>query len=72
MRIFVTGGTGFVGREVTRQLHAAGYKVRCLVRDVERAKRLLPSAVELHPGDLTDPEGLKPGLQECEAVVHLV
>ena len=72
MRIFVTGGAGFVGREVVRQLCGAGHKVRCLVRDVERAKRVLPAAVELHPGDLTEPESFKAGLKECQAVIHLV
>jgi NADH dehydrogenase len=72
VKIFVTGGTGFVGREVVRQLYGAGHKVRCLVRDGERAKQLLPSAVELHSGDLTDPESVKTGLKECQAVIHLV
>ncbi|MEK6684084.1 MAG: complex I NDUFA9 subunit family protein [Nitrospirota bacterium] len=72
MKIFVTGGTGFVGREVVRQLCGAGHKVGCLVRDVERAKGLLPAAVVLHPGDLTEPSGLRAGLKEYEAVVHLV
>lgn len=72
MRIFVTGGTGFVGREVVRQLYGAGHKVRCLVRNVERAKRLLPPRVEPHPGDLTDPDSFKAGLKDCQAVIHLV
>jgi len=72
MKIFVTGGTGFVGREVVRQLHGVGHKVRCLVRDAERAKRSLPPAIELHTGDLTDPSSVKGGLKECQAVVHLV
>lgn len=72
MRIFVTGGTGFVGREIVRQLHGVGHKVRCLVRDAERAKQLLPLTVELYPGDLTDPDSFKAGLKECQAVIHLV
>ena len=32
MKIFLTGGTGFVGREIVRQLLATGHEVRCLVR----------------------------------------
>ena len=72
MKIFITGGTGFVGREIVRQLQAVGHRVRCLVRDPDRAKPLLPPAVELHRGDLTDPESLASGLKECEAVIHLV
>jgi len=72
VRIFVTGGTGFVGREVVRQLQGVGHKVNCLVRDPERARRLLPAAVELCPGDLTEPSSLSAGLKECQAVIHLV
>lgn len=72
MRIFLTGGPGFVGREVVRQLCGAGHRVRCLVRDIERAKRALPAMVDLHLGDLTDPPSLVAGVKECQAVVHLV
>jgi NADH dehydrogenase len=39
---------------------------------MEQAKPLLPAIVELQPGDLTDPEGFKAGLKECQAVIHLV
>ncbi len=72
MMIFLTGGTGFVGREVVRQLLAAGNRVRCLVRDADRARRVLPNRVELHTGDLTQPETVARGLKDCEAVIHLV
>lgn len=72
MKIFLTGGTGFVGREVVRQLCGAGHRVRCLVRDIDRARRLLPSMVELHPGDLMDPSSLQSGSAECQGVIHLV
>lgn len=72
MRIFVTGGTGFVGRVVVRQLQSVGNKIYCLVRNPGRARQVLPPEVELQQGDLTDPEGFKPALKECEAVIHLV
>ncbi|HEY4485848.1 MAG TPA: complex I NDUFA9 subunit family protein [Nitrospiria bacterium] len=72
MKIFVTGGTGFVGNEVVRQLLAVGYRVRCLVRDPARALQRLPAAVELIQGDLCDPAGYRAALDGCEAVIHLV
>mgnify|MGYP000908822569 CR=1 FL=1 len=37
MRILVTGGTGFVGSHVARQLQATGHAVRLLVRDQTKA-----------------------------------
>lgn len=53
--MLVTGATGTVGRQVARQLIAAGVPVRALVRDPARAG--LPGA-DLFTGDLTDPDGL--------------
>ena len=38
MRILITGGTGFVGSHVCRQLMGAGHAVRLLVRDAEKAE----------------------------------
>src|SRR5262245_45239020 len=40
VRIFVTGGTGFIGGEVVRQLRARGDEVTCLVRDPEKGAAL--------------------------------
>ena len=40
MKVLITGGTGFVGSHVARQLLAAGHTVRLLVRDVDRARML--------------------------------
>jgi nucleoside-diphosphate-sugar epimerase len=39
MRYAMTGATGFLGRELARQLLASGHDVVALVRDPSRAKR---------------------------------
>ncbi|HEX8645345.1 MAG TPA: NAD-dependent epimerase/dehydratase family protein [Thermoleophilaceae bacterium] len=57
-RALVTGATGKVGGAVARALVARGDEVRALVRDPERAARLLPAEVELVRGDVTEPETL--------------
>ncbi len=59
--VFVTGGTGRIGRQVIAQLLAMGVPVRALTRRPETAD--LPAAVELVTGDLTVPESLEPGLR---------
>lgn len=72
MNVFVTGGTGFVGREVVAALHAAGHQVRCLVRAGSEEK--LPEIAALEPlfGDATEPDSLIGALDGCDAVVHLI
>lgn len=72
MKIFVTGGTGFVGQELVSLLLAKGHTVKCLVRTHERGERLLPPGVDLTEGDIIDPEGLREAIAGCDAVVNLV
>ncbi|MCC7263004.1 MAG: NAD-dependent epimerase/dehydratase family protein [Candidatus Latescibacteria bacterium] len=70
MRLFLTGATGFIGRRLCRRLAATPHTLRCLVRDLERARSLLPG-VELVPGDVTDPDCVRRALAGCEGVIHL-
>jgi uncharacterized protein YbjT (DUF2867 family) len=70
--IFLTGGTGFVGGHVVRELRSRELPVRCLVRDVRKGSKLAAWGAELSEGDVTDPESLRRGLAGCDAVIHLV
>jgi NADH dehydrogenase len=70
MKVFVTGGSGFVGSEVIRQLLAAGNEVRALVHS--KTTTSSNPQLELWPGDATAPETLKGALSGCEAVIHLI
>jgi uncharacterized protein YbjT (DUF2867 family) len=72
MRVFVTGGTGFVGSEVLRQLTATGHTVRALVRPGSERKLAVRQGVEIHRGDASDPDSLQGALADCEAVIHLI
>jgi len=40
MKVFLTGATGFVGRNMLKRLLADGHSVRALVRDPEKDKAL--------------------------------
>ncbi|HEX3799798.1 MAG TPA: complex I NDUFA9 subunit family protein [Verrucomicrobiae bacterium] len=75
MKVFVTGASGFVGEEILRQLHAAGYGIRILARK-EKSSAVQSAAarfkVEIHPGDVTDAQTLFGALIGCDAVIHLV
>ncbi len=70
MEIFVTGGTGFIGGEVVRQLRDRGDEVVCLVRSPEKAGKLTEMGCELVAGDLGDGDAIRAGLEGCDAAVH--
>ncbi|WP_429886564.1 complex I NDUFA9 subunit family protein [Geoalkalibacter halelectricus] len=72
MKVFVTGGTGFVGHEVVRQLIAQGHEVVALVRSGSEDKVAQSEQVKIHTGDVTEPDSLPQGMQGCDAVIHLV
>lgn len=66
----MTGGTGFIGGEVVRQLRERGDQVVCLVRNADKAGKLTELGCETVPGDLGDAEALRRGMQGCDAVIH--
>ena len=74
MNVFVTGGTGFVGREIVRELHDAGHSARLLVRNANPAVLRLAERfhAEIRQGDLLDAASLPKTMQGTEAVIHLV
>lgn len=71
-RVFVTGGTGFVGAHVVRALSEADHEVTVLARDLRRAEalRALPG-VTLVQGDVSDPAPWRRELSTHDACIHL-
>ena len=70
MRTLVTGATGLIGNRLARLLLERGHSVRALVREVDRARTMLPPEVELVFGDITLPETLPPAMQGCTWLFH--
>jgi 8-amino-7-oxononanoate synthase len=70
-RVFVTGGTGFIGSRVVRELAARGAEVRCLVRPTSKTHRLDGVRHEAVRGDLADVAALERAAAGCDAVIHL-
>ncbi|MDQ5827548.1 MAG: NAD-dependent epimerase/dehydratase family protein [Chloroflexota bacterium] len=71
MRVFVTGGTGFVGKPTVRRLVEGGHRVRCLVRRTSNTGDLEELGCEFAYGDVTDKASLVEGMRDCDWLVHL-
>jgi uncharacterized protein YbjT (DUF2867 family) len=74
MRIFLTGGTGFIGGHLLRALSARGHLVTCLARG-EGARRLEAMAlpgVRVVRGEFTDPGPWSAELMGQQAVMNTV
>lgn len=70
MRVFLTGGTGFIGGTVARQLRDAGHEVVALVRDPARATALAEAGVELVRGDLSSTEVITDAARGADVAIH--
>lgn len=73
LRVFVAGGTGFVGHELIVRLVREGHFVSLATRDASHADDLLPlSSVEVAEGNVYDLDFLRAALEGCDLAVNLV
>src|SRR5579862_1072584 len=71
MRVFITGGNGFIGSVVVRQLAAAGHDVVCLLRPTSRTERIDGVKYERVAGDVRDAASVRRGMSGCDCTIHL-
>jgi NADH dehydrogenase len=71
--IVITGATGFVGEEVVKQACEAGYPVRAIVREPQRAQWLAERyGVELFRGNVLNAPSIEGAMRDAKCVIHLV
>lgn len=70
-KIFVTGGTGYLGREVVKQLVEAGYHVKALARISSHTDTLEKLGVELIYGDVREVEVMRDAVQGMDIIIHI-
>jgi uncharacterized protein YbjT (DUF2867 family) len=69
-RVFVTGGTGYVGRPLITQLLERGHEVHALVRP--GSERKLPAGCQAIPGDALDGKSYASKIAPADTFVQLV
>lgn len=67
-RLALTGGTGFIGQHLLRELTRRGYQVRVLLR---RPTMLPPDCTSAVIGDIARPQNMASALADVEAIIHL-
>ncbi len=69
MRVFITGGTGFIGANIIRLLLEQNYTVKALVRPTSCLDNLQNLDIEIVQGDLNNPE-LWQQMEGCQFLFH--
>ena len=78
-KVLVTGAGGFIGSHLTEELVGEGEEVRAFVRYNSRDERGLledspkeiQNEIEIVPGDLKDPDGVRKAVKGCSKIFHL-
>ena len=68
--VLLTGGSGFLGAHLARELLAQRYRVRVLLRGKQRPPTLAGLPVDYCDGDILDKPSLIKAVSGCDAVIH--
>jgi uncharacterized protein (TIGR01777 family) len=71
MRVFITGGSGYIGRAIASALLERGDQAIVLSRDAARARAALPAGVEVVEGDPTAAGVWQDSVTGCDAIINL-
>jgi dihydroflavonol-4-reductase len=69
--VFITGGSGLVGKAVIAELIRSERIVRALARSDRARAQVAGLGAEPVAGDITDPASLREGMRGCEVVYHI-
>lgn len=72
MKVFLTGGTGFIGQPLTKSLIGRGLRVVALVRNPNSPQALTLSEMgaQCVPGDITSRESMRESMSGADIVIH--
>ena len=78
-KVLVTGADGFIGSHLAESLVHEGFSVRAFVMYnsfnswgwLDHVSAEIKKSIEIFPGDIRDPHGVKAAMRDCDAVLHL-
>jgi nucleoside-diphosphate-sugar epimerase len=71
MRVFLTGGSGYIGRATITELVRQGHAVEALARGEQSARAVVGAGASAVTGGLEDLDVLRDAAARAEAVIHL-
>lgn len=71
MKIFITGGTGFIGKYTTELLSKTNHQLKLFVRKSSNSSFLNKLNVATVEGDLNDRQSLLTGMEGCDSVINI-
>jgi len=69
--VFLTGGTGFIGKHFLKQLNERGRNVRCMTRNSSSVDSIRSFDCEIVTADLSDVDSLTKAIHGCKTVFHV-
>jgi uncharacterized protein YbjT (DUF2867 family) len=69
MKAFVAGATGETGRRIVKELVRRGIPVRAMVRNLDKARQILPPEAELVIGDVLQPHSLRAAIGDSTVLL---
>lgn len=69
MKAFVAGATGQTGKKIVEELIRRQIEVSALVRNLEKAKEILPPQTQLIVGDVLKPNSYREALASCDVLL---
>jgi nucleoside-diphosphate-sugar epimerase len=71
MKIFITGASGFIGKQLAEKLADDNHEVVVLLRDISKVNEFINKRIKGVSGDIFDTNKLKSGMKDCDWVFHL-
>jgi nucleoside-diphosphate-sugar epimerase len=69
-KVFVTGGTGFIGSNLIRELVKKSYRIKALIRNSSNLRFISGYNVDIVKGDIRNLKEVENAMKGCDTVIH--